>query len=226
MDEDVTTIHITQALSSSMIVQLIERYPNLEEITCPPSLYKRISKTYIDALSQLDIEVKQKYEWGAESKSNNIEFYVAKLYVEEGLNAKQISQKLDISLNRVYYLLRKSKTKINRREHKHVYSEVKQLKKDNFSAKEISEKLGMPLRTVYHILNKDKIKNELPIAPITRILKNAGAQRISKDAKIELAAFLTKEGNDIAKKAIDFAHSDGKKTIKVEHVKLAKKLFF
>lgn len=153
MDEDVTTIHITQALSSSMIVGLIDEYPNLEEITCSPSVYKRTSKRYIEALSQLDIEVRTKYEWGAKSKSNGIEFYVAKLS-EEGLSAKQISQKLDISLNRVYYLLRKSRTNFDNRKRKYNHTKIKQLKNDGFTAKEISEKLDMPLRSVYYILNK------------------------------------------------------------------------
>lgn len=153
MDENVTTIHITQALSSSMIVELIDKYPNLEEITCSPSVYKRTSKTYIDALSQLDIEVNQKYEWGAKSKSNDIEFYIQKLS-NEGLTARQISQKLDISLNRVYYLLRKSKTDFDNRKRKYNHAEIKQLKKDGLSAKEISEKLDIPLRSVYYILNK------------------------------------------------------------------------
>lgn len=153
MDEKVTTIHITKALSSSMIVELIDKYPNLEEITCSPSVYKRTSKTYIDALSQLDIEVNQKYEWGAKSKSNDIEFYIQKLS-NEGLTARQISQKLDISLNRVYYLLRKSKTDFDNRKRKYNHAEIKQLKKDGLSAKEISEKLDIPLRSVYYILNK------------------------------------------------------------------------
>lgn len=153
MDEKVTTIHITKALSSSMIVELIDKYPNLEEITCSPSVYKRTSKTYIDALSQLDIEVNQKYKWGAKSKSNDIEFYIQKLS-NEGLTARQISQKLDISLNRVYYLLRKSKTDFDNRKRKYNHAEIKQLKKDGLSAKEISEKLDIPLRSVYYILNK------------------------------------------------------------------------
>ena len=153
MDEKVTTIHITKALSSSMIVELIDKYPNLEEITCSPSVYKRTSKTYIDALNQLDIEVNQKYEWGAKSKSNDIEFYIQKLS-NEGLTARQISQKLDISLNRVYYLLRKSKTDFDNRKRKYNHAEIKQLKKDGLSAKEISEKLDIPLRSVNYILNK------------------------------------------------------------------------
>ena len=152
MNENVRTIHITKTLSSSVIVELLDNYPNLEEITCPPSVYKRTSNKYIDALKKLDINVKTKYEWGAESKSNDIEFYVRKLS-DEGLTAKQISQKLDISLNRVYYLLRKSKAKFDNRRRKYDHSEIKQLKEDGFSAKEISQNLDIPLRTVYYILN-------------------------------------------------------------------------
>ena len=74
MDEDVTTIHITKALSSAIIVDLMENYPNLEVITCSPSVYKRTSNTYIEALSQLDIEVRKKYNWGAKSQTDGIEF--------------------------------------------------------------------------------------------------------------------------------------------------------
>lgn len=153
MDDNVTSIHITKALSSSMIVELIDEYPNLEEITCSPSVFNRTSRRYVDALRQLDIEVKTEYNWGAKSRSNGIEFYVSKLS-NEGLSAKQISQKLDISLNRVYYLLRKSKTDFDNRKRKYNHAEIKQLKKDGLSAKEISEKLDIPLRSVYYILNK------------------------------------------------------------------------
>ena len=153
MDEDVTTVHITKALSSSMIVELIEEYPNLCEITCSPSVYQRTSKTYIDALSQLDIEVVKKYNWGAKSKTNGIEFEVLKLS-NEGLKPKEISEKLNITLNRVYYLLRKSEANFDNRKRKYNHAEIKNLKSEGLSAKEISKKLDIPLRTVYYILNK------------------------------------------------------------------------
>lgn len=153
MSENVKTIHKTQALSSSMIVDIINDFPDLEEITCSPSVYERTSKTYIDALSQLDIEVRKKYNWGAKSQSNGQEFVVLEL-ANEGLTAKEISQKLDITLNRVYYLLRKTNNKFNNRKRKYDHDEIKALKSEGFSAKEISEKLEMPLRSVYYILNK------------------------------------------------------------------------
>jgi len=153
MDEDTTTIHITKTLTSSMIVELIDEYPNLEEITCSPSVFNRTSNTYIDALKQLDINVKRKYDWGAKSRSNGIEFYVLKLS-NEGLTPKQISQKLEISLNRVYYLLKKADAQFDNRKRKYDYEEIKQLKRDGSKPKEIAEKLDIPLRSVYYILNK------------------------------------------------------------------------
>lgn len=153
MDEDITTIHITKTLTSSMIVELIDEYPNLEEITCSPSVYNRTSNTYIDALRQLDINVKKEYNWGAKSRSNGLEFYVLKLS-NEGLTPKQISQKLEISLNRVYYLLKKANGKFDNRNRKYDYEEIKQLKHDGLKPKEIAEKLDIPLRSVYYILNK------------------------------------------------------------------------
>ena len=153
MDEEITTIHITKALSSSIIVELIEKYPNLSEITCSPSVYERTSKTYIDALSQLDIEVVKKYDWGAKSKTEGAEFEVLQLS-NQGLKPKEIAEKLNITLNRVYYLLRKSRADFDNRKRKHDHTEVKNLKSQGLSAKEISEKLDIPLRTVYYILNK------------------------------------------------------------------------
>ena len=158
MDEDVTTIHITKALSSSMIVELIEEFPNLSEITCSPSVYKRTSQTYIDKKYALnttscDIEVVKKYNWGAKSKSNGAEFEVLELS-NQGFKPKEIAEKLGITLNRVYYLLKKSKANFDNRKRKNNHDEVKSLKEEGLSAKEISKKLDIPLRSVYYILNK------------------------------------------------------------------------
>lgn len=153
MDEDITTVHITKALTSALIVELIEKYPNLKVITCAPSVYKRTSDVYIDALKQVDIEVRKQYNWGAKSKSHGLEFKVLKLS-NKGLKPKEIAEKLDISLNKVYYLLNKSKASFDNRKRKHNHGTVKRLKNEGLSAKEIALKLDIPLRSVYYILNK------------------------------------------------------------------------
>lgn len=147
------TIHITEALTSAIIVDLIDKHPDLSTITCSPSVYNRTSDTYIEALEQLDIEVKKKYNWGAKSQTNGQEFEVLELS-NNGLKPKEIAEKLDITLNRVYYLLKKANANFDNRKRKHNHDEIKSLKQDGLTAKEISQKLNMPLRSVYYILNK------------------------------------------------------------------------
>ncbi|MBE0516163.1 MAG: histone family protein [Methanophagales archaeon] len=57
---------------------------------------------------------------------------------------------------------------------------------------------------------------ELPIAPVTRIVRNAGAERVSEDASQELARLLEAYGDKIARKAVSLARHAGRRTVKRE----------
>ena len=65
--------------------------------------------------------------------------------------------------------------------------------------------------------------DELSIAPVGRIIKNAGAERVSDDAKKALANFLEEYGEDISTKALLLAKHAKRVTILASDIEMATK---
>jgi len=59
---------------------------------------------------------------------------------------------------------------------------------------------------------------ELPIAPVTRLMRSAGADRVSEEASLALAEVLEEYGEKVARKAVSLAKHAGRKTVKKEDV--------
>lgn len=64
---------------------------------------------------------------------------------------------------------------------------------------------------------------EFGLAVMNRIIKKAGAQRVSDEASDTLRKILEEIANNISKNAIDLANHAGRKTIKTDDILLAYK---
>ena len=66
-------------------------------------------------------------------------------------------------------------------------------------------------------------KRLLPLAAMEKILKQAGAERVSDKAKAALKTVIEDEAEQIAAQAVKFAVHAGRKTVKAGDIKLASK---
>ncbi len=61
----------------------------------------------------------------------------------------------------------------------------------------------------------------LPLAPVERVIRKAGADRVSEGAGIELAKVLEDYGLEVSREAITLAKHAGRTTVKEEDIRLA-----
>jgi len=155
---DAVEVHVSQALTSRKIVELMDTYPALKRITCPKSIYDRISPKYIAALDDLNVSIEVKYNWG-KSKYTKEEIDSVIDLLNEGKNPNEIASILDIPLKRVNYFKSKYHDKVNVKHHKRKYDDecrqrIISMREEGIKPKDISQKLNIPIRSVYYILNK------------------------------------------------------------------------
>ena len=67
------------------------------------------------------------------------------------------------------------------------------------------------------------IKKSIPLAAMERILKRAGADRVSEESKEALRDVIENQATEIASSAITLARHAKRKTVKAEDITLASK---
>jgi histone H3/H4 len=65
------------------------------------------------------------------------------------------------------------------------------------------------------------MRRVIKIAPMHKLIKRAGAARVSEESAIALSKILEEIGLKVAKEAIDFAHHAGRKTVKARDIEIA-----
>jgi histone H3/H4 len=63
---------------------------------------------------------------------------------------------------------------------------------------------------------------ELPIAPVSRLIRQAGAERVSSDAVSALAEIMEEYGIKVAKEAQKLAIHSGRKTVTARDIREAR----
>ncbi|MEA4957660.1 hypothetical protein SDC9_08622 [bioreactor metagenome] len=158
-NENGSNVHISSQLSSKMIVDLMDKYPNLKKITCPPSIYNRISKKYLEVLEELEIDVEVKHNWRTPKKYSDEKKKEIIDLIKNGSTPFEIAEHLNLPLKTVYYMKNsydKEKIKLKRgKKNKYddsIRTRIKNLYKSGVSAQKIAKKEKIPIRTIYYII--------------------------------------------------------------------------
>lgn len=72
-------------------------------------------------------------------------------------------------------------------------------------------------------LPREKSSRNIPVAPLDRVIRKAGAERVSEKAAIALGDILEELGIEIAKRAKELAEFAGRKTVTSRDIQLAYK---
>lgn len=63
--------------------------------------------------------------------------------------------------------------------------------------------------------------SELPIAPVERMIKKAGAERVSDSAKDALTKCIEEYATEVSKEAVKLAEYANRKTVRAEDIDMA-----
>ncbi|ACS33930.1 DUF1699 family protein [Thermococcus gammatolerans] len=107
---EVTEVYINLRPTKEIVVRILENAPNVRKISCPPSLYPKVSKKIIHALSQIGVQlVPEGYPRGRPRKYDEKTVQKILTMLSAGKGPKEISSSLGIPLRTVYYLIERAR---------------------------------------------------------------------------------------------------------------------
>ena len=117
LNGNVTEVYINLRPTKEILVWILERAPNVRTISCPPSLYPKVSKRIIHALSQMGIQLlPEGYPRGRPRKYGEETVRWLRSLAKSGVPPKEISRRTRIPLRTVYYILQRTGAQHGRRE--------------------------------------------------------------------------------------------------------------
>ncbi len=108
LSEKTETVHFSIRPTINILASILTAAPNVDKITCPPSLYERTPKKIRIALNKIGIKFEALLLTPGRPRSHP-NWKIDKVYEldKKGYSAKAISEELVIPLTTVYYYLKK-----------------------------------------------------------------------------------------------------------------------
>ncbi|RLF61226.1 MAG: DUF1699 domain-containing protein [Thermoplasmata archaeon] len=108
LNEKTKKVHFSIRPTINILASILTAAPNVEKITCPPSLYERTPQKIKDALEKIGVKFEALLLTPGRPRSHP-NWKIQKVYElgKKGYSAKEISEQLNIPLTTVYYYLKK-----------------------------------------------------------------------------------------------------------------------
>ncbi len=99
-------VYINMRPTLDIVEKIIERFPNVEKIMCPPSLHVQTSRKVFKKLADKGIKLEPgEFRVGRPKKYDDETIAEIINLRNQGMPAKQISERLNIPLRTVYFYL-------------------------------------------------------------------------------------------------------------------------
>ncbi len=109
---DVTEVYINARLTKEIVVAILENAPNIRKISCPPSLYGKVSKKIAETLRAMNIEfTPEETRRGRPSKYDEKTRREVIRLIKLGKKPREISAEKGIPLRTVYYFINGKKVR-------------------------------------------------------------------------------------------------------------------